>query len=51
MLWYCITFQENLQFTSYSSVQFADFFRADNPEGVEARNEVTSGQQNFYLNM
>ncbi|KAL5125142.1 6-phosphofructo-2-kinase/fructose-2,6-bisphosphatase [Glycine soja] len=32
--------QENLQYMSYSSMQFADFFRADNPEGVEARNEV-----------
>ncbi|KAG4954990.1 hypothetical protein JHK87_040584 [Glycine soja] len=32
--------QENLQSMSYSSLQSADFFRADNPEGVEARNEV-----------
>jgi len=35
---------------SYFSVQSADFFRADNPEGVVARNEVTSSQQFFYLN-
>lgn len=26
------------------SVQSADFFRPDNPEGLEARNEVTLGQ-------
>ncbi|TKY56497.1 6-phosphofructo-2-kinase/fructose-2,6-bisphosphatase protein [Spatholobus suberectus] len=32
--------KENFQSMSYSSMQSADFFRADNPEGMEARNEV-----------
>lgn len=36
-------FGGNCRVMSYSYMQSADFFRADNPEGIEARNEVMFG--------
>lgn len=32
----------------YLSMQSADFFRADNPEGIEARNEVYISYEKFW---